>query len=723
VPAVDPPLGFPSPQQQNEYIDSAVAVPPPPTPIVVKFQYTNLDPITAQKRATQALRTADQIKGLTLENLTIRNRRMVDLSNRITKMSVSLSSMLQSQVTVELDDPDFTLLSSKVFNGQPSMNYLGLQLELAGVATLARGRGALRLSARSAKTQMLKRRRGPLTIIGDERSFIGYECDQVQQPFVTVPGGIDEGLISTNSRVSRDWKPYTQYQAVTDTDEIPSSWTTFKRLAQQRGWWLFEANNILYFAPPTWLFVNSTIVRVRYSPNAKTAAAKGWTTSSVDTSVWGVVVDTTTGGQYWKTLTASGNFDPGIIECLDVPVFDHSSDRVETTVSFKVAAGNEQHFLPGKVIDMHGVPEFDGLYLCTGVDYDVDGNDVTVTGQTPVDPQPQGQSTFGGFSRASDNPALPGLDLTGSGSADVGLPVCGITMASFLKGVRITESGKPNGNYTAKPPFPGGPSGAYQYIYTTWLVVTPAAVAQKYQYAYLAPPGIQDQAAEGEITAMLKAHGNDWGKVAAHHLYPPTCDQPHLWKYRPYMEPGGKPPSGYNPQSNPPVIDYVRKVLLNAGGVMCATEKFGGDTKLATDFVTLALSQVGKPYEETTRIDYLHTANPAVLDCSALVQWAAAGVGVTLPRNSAAQWKVCGAKFPISVSTALKVRGALLWIDSPGSPGGQHVAISMGDGKHELAAHTSHAPLDQQINVRATDPAAWSRAALIPGMTYPQGVF
>ncbi len=66
---------------------------------------------------------------------------------------------------------------------------------------------------------------------------------------------------------------------------------------------------------------------------------------------------------------------------------------------------------------------------------------------------------------------------------------------------------------------------------------------------------------------------------------------------------------------------------------------------------------------------------PAAFDCSSLVQWAAARIGVTtIPRTSGDQFKACT---PISMDEAWRTRGALL---STTADGADHLAISRGDG-------------------------------------------
>jgi cell wall-associated NlpC family hydrolase len=104
-------------------------------------------------------------------------------------------------------------------------------------------------------------------------------------------------------------------------------------------------------------------------------------------------------------------------------------------------------------------------------------------------------------------------------------------------------------------------------------------------------------------------------------------------------------------------------------------------TKSALDFVAFAEAQAGDRY------DYGATpgageADPSVFDCSSLVQWAAAQVGITLPRTATAQIGVCT---PITVEQASRIRGALLYGAGSG-PSGAHIAISLGDGRKTIEA-------------------------------------
>lgn len=142
-------------------------------------------------------------------------------------------------------------------------------------------------------------------------------------------------------------------------------------------------------------------------------------------------------------------------------------------------------------------------------------------------------------------------------------------------------------------------------------------------------------------------------------------------------------------------------------------------TKSALDFVSFCLAQRGDRYGYGATPS-LTDPNPDEEDCSSLVQWAAYQCGVTLPRVSGDQWAYCEIR-QVSVADALWIRGALLFIDGGGVPGGEHVAVSLGDGSHDMAAHTASVPLNRQVAVWTTTASEWDRAALIPGLSYGTG--
>jgi cell wall-associated NlpC family hydrolase len=135
------------------------------------------------------------------------------------------------------------------------------------------------------------------------------------------------------------------------------------------------------------------------------------------------------------------------------------------------------------------------------------------------------------------------------------------------------------------------------------------------------------------------------------------------------------------------------------------------------DFVTLCLQQVGDHYVWAAT-PAVNDPNPSAFDCSSLVQWAAGQVGVTLPRFSGDQWQASKkAGLAKSVADAKTIRGALLWKDNGNIEGGQHVAVSLGDGVHTVEARGAKYGVIQGgvADIR------WDRAGLVPGMNYGVG--
>ncbi|MEG1971409.1 MAG: NlpC/P60 family protein, partial [Burkholderiaceae bacterium] len=137
------------------------------------------------------------------------------------------------------------------------------------------------------------------------------------------------------------------------------------------------------------------------------------------------------------------------------------------------------------------------------------------------------------------------------------------------------------------------------------------------------------------------------------------------------------------------------------GGKSPATSTSTGGRGSAAAFVALCLQQAGDRYvygAEASASD----PNPNAFDCSELIEWASARVGVPFVDGSAAQ--IARAK-PISVEQGIRTRGAILY-----HPG--HVAVSQGNGKTIEAANSRVGVVSYSAHGRFT------RAGLIPGMRY-----
>jgi hypothetical protein len=163
----------------------------------------------------------------------------------------------------------------------------------------------------------------------------------------------------------------------------------------------------------------------------------------------------------------------------------------------------------------------------------------------------------------------------------------------------------------------------------------------------------------------------------------------------------------------PPLPPVPEPGATGGGGATAIGEVAVGDapprsdTKSNIDMVRVALTQLGDPYAQISQRDF-DDPNPDNFDCSALVQWSAARVGVTnLPRVAAEQGKFCrdgGGK--ISLEEGKTTIGALLW-----NPG--HVGLSLGDG-YVVEATGRGKPLTRsnQMGTR------FAEAFKIPGINY-----
>jgi peptidoglycan hydrolase-like protein with peptidoglycan-binding domain len=131
-----------------------------------------------------------------------------------------------------------------------------------------------------------------------------------------------------------------------------------------------------------------------------------------------------------------------------------------------------------------------------------------------------------------------------------------------------------------------------------------------------------------------------------------------------------------------------------------------GGRGTADAFVQRALAQNGDRYIFGAETN-LNDANPRAFDCSELVQWAAAQVGVSIPDGTMNQLPhIQRAGKGISVDQALRTRGALLF-----RPG--HVAISLGDGRTIEARGSQYG-----VGIFNAHGRGWTAGGLIPGMQY-----
>ncbi len=128
------------------------------------------------------------------------------------------------------------------------------------------------------------------------------------------------------------------------------------------------------------------------------------------------------------------------------------------------------------------------------------------------------------------------------------------------------------------------------------------------------------------------------------------------------------------------------------------------------DFVSIALSQRGDPYIFGAEASF-NDPDPDAFDCSELCEWASRRCGVRFVDGAQNQRDACRrAGTLIDVDTGRRTRGALLFRIKEG-PGGDHVAISLGDGKTIEARGTAYG-----VNVFSSGGRPWTHAGFIPGL-------
>jgi cell wall-associated NlpC family hydrolase len=159
---------------------------------------------------------------------------------------------------------------------------------------------------------------------------------------------------------------------------------------------------------------------------------------------------------------------------------------------------------------------------------------------------------------------------------------------------------------------------------------------------------------------------------------------------------------------NPEATGWKRNPTSGSGLMDNEDTSTATGDKSAGAFIRTALGRVGATYVYGAEASP-DNPQPAAFDCSELVEWAAARVGVFIPDGSQAQRAYCISKGQgMTVAAAIKTAGALLFTDS-------HVAISLGNGSTVEAVGTGYGVRVMSATQRSF---GWAAAGRIPGMRY-----
>lgn len=284
------------------------------------------------------------------EDVLFRGRKITrDLSQQISNMTLELGIDQVTELTIGIEDPLFETLKSGVFDLNTPVTYRDLKLMVAVVETSSGGGlGGITVRCRPSVVNKLKKRRGSKVLIQISPStFVQSECKAVKAPF-TIQKSPKRG------HVARDLP---QKGETYDEADYPSSWTTFRRLADELGYVMYEVAGHIYFGKPTWIVAQKPKVNVQwYSENGT--------------------------------------------EPLTIPNFRHSIDSTDVELSLELPLERASECIPGHGLVISGFPTFSGTYMITQVSYPLVGSGtVSVTASTVKNPEPQKAGDTGSADR------------------------------------------------------------------------------------------------------------------------------------------------------------------------------------------------------------------------------------------------------------------------------------------------------------------------------------
>lgn len=280
-----------------------------------------------------------------LSTVVIQNSKLrSDITSAITSADIDLSVDQVSQLTFVLLDPKFVILKSGLFAIGSIVKYGDLTFVVSGVDVASNsGNEEITVKCRPKVVSDLKKRTGAKVMKKVSPSdFVRAECKAIGAKYLIQPSG-------KRKQVARDKvKSGEKYEA----DEKPSSWTTFKRLAGELGFVVFECSGVIYFGKPSWLLSKSKASPMLVS---------------------------------WK-----GKYS--MYEAEKVPACSKSVDNKEVTVDVVLPLQRVKEARVGRALQLTGIPYFNGYYLINSVNFDLAGQKerLSVTASTAIDPDKTG---------------------------------------------------------------------------------------------------------------------------------------------------------------------------------------------------------------------------------------------------------------------------------------------------------------------------------------------
>lgn len=291
----------------------------------------------------------------------------LDQRDTLSAAKIGMSVTQTTQLTLTFSDPGFKALNNGAGVLGTRVDFDDFALHIAAVETVAVGGiEGFTLACRPIVVSNLKNRRGPKVMTNVSPSdFVRAEAKAA---------GFKSWVVQDSPRRKQVARDVPEKGKSYDANAYPSSWTTFQRLANELGFYIFEVANTLYFGKPTWLMNRPGVL----------------------------------------TVKAGFRAGPEGNQMLDVPTCRKTYDSKQTTISMSMPSLVAPYFLPGRRLNTTGLAGFSKNYLLSGLSYDLARRDspIEVEGETPLDPEPQPAATSSSGSKTSTDSGGSGNNST-----------------------------------------------------------------------------------------------------------------------------------------------------------------------------------------------------------------------------------------------------------------------------------------------------------------------
>lgn len=314
---------------------------------------------------------------------------MSKVRESITSLSVSYSSSMCTQLTIELIDPGFDMLEnnyfiigrdivykSKVFP-TPSGDFqiqladkYGYMVHLFEIASVevrpsSGSSPSISVQARTKAVQQMKRDKNPSSIKGKSSDYVYFAALQY-------------GLTPLLEKTSKS----RQINKASGDRQADSTWDVLSNLAGDAKFMLFETDGLLFFCSMDFLMGKWGVTQIKHNSfyDSKNQLMPG--TLNVIPLLWPPVDAELRKKLFFKDkdvqLQLAGTVvdndtkrNAGVLIPLSMPVLRRSdNDPFVVSGSASVDRSSGTFLRPGMTLLLGGIPTFEDIYMITGVNFD-----------------------------------------------------------------------------------------------------------------------------------------------------------------------------------------------------------------------------------------------------------------------------------------------------------------------------------------------------------------